>query len=69
MSELQQTGNGFFVEGALMVLPEDDAALVLVGDVFFDDLLRRRFPPSPEDEHSGCVVVSRVRITVEMLEP
>ncbi len=68
MSDLQHTGNGFIVEGTLTVLPEDDLALIRIGDAFLDDLLRRRFSQSAEDDATGCVMVSRVRITVETLE-
>lgn len=68
MNELQHTGNGFIVEGPLMVLPEDDSALVQIGDVFFDDLLRRRFSPAVKNGSTHNVVVTRVRVTVEMLE-
>ncbi len=69
MSAFHQTGNGFVVEGVLLVFPEDDSALIQIDDTFFDDLLRRRFAQSSKDRAPGCVVVPCVRITVEMLEP
>lgn len=68
MNALQRTGNGFIVEGPLRVLPEDDAALIQIGDAFFDDLLRRRFSPALNNGRTGWVEVPRVRITVERLE-
>lgn len=65
------TGNGLVLDGRLTVLPEDDAALIQVGGEFLDDALRERFGTDEGDreEIGGAVLLERVRVTVERIDP
>lgn len=63
-----RTPHGLSVEGRLIVLDEENDALIRIGDDFLDDLLRERFAPQATARRpGGSLEVPRVRITVEQL--